>query len=175
MTALILHQQRGPLGRSIYSVGVATPEELLAVLVPAKVARHHFVLFLAWDARTTADETVLEFARALLRGGLSYIVAWGPDCERIHDIFDDADILENPASNEADTESVVMSTWHANEQVEEALWFAVNAAYPAAPYDTTTISTIAAVIANEDWTKDVQGYLSDLSTLDRAVAYERPP
>ena len=77
MTALILHRQRGPLGRSIYSVGVSTPEELLAALVPAEVAIHHFVLFLAWDARTTADETVLEFARALIRGGLSYIVAWG--------------------------------------------------------------------------------------------------
>lgn len=121
MTGLTLHQQRGPLGRTIYSGGVATPEELLAVLEPTKVARHHFVLFLAWDARTTADETLLEFARALLHDGLSYIVACGPDCERIHDIFDDVDILENPASTEADTESVVMSTWHANEQVEEAV------------------------------------------------------
>jgi hypothetical protein len=62
-----------------------------------------------------------------------------------------------------------MSTWHANERAEEALWFAVNSAYPATPYDATTISTIAAVIANGDWAKVVQGYLADLSTLDRAV------
>lgn len=169
MSSLILHRQRGPLGRSIYSAAVATPDELLASIAATEREDQHFVLFLAWDARTTPDEMVLVFARDLVRAGLSYIVTWGPDCERVHDIFDDADILENPASNEADTESVVMSTWHADQRLEEALWFAVNSAYPAPPYNAATVSTIAAVVANRLWAQTVEEYLADLSRLDTAV------
>lgn len=169
MNPLTLHQQRGPLGRSIYSVAVATPEELLTRLPLPHLAKRHFVLFLAWDARATADETVLVFAREVIRDGLSYIVAWGPDCERVHDVFDDADILENPASNEVDTGAVIMSTWHSQDSLEEALWFAVNSAYPAAPYDVTTASLIAAVIADANLEKVVKGYLSNLPALDSAL------
>jgi hypothetical protein len=169
MSPIVLHRRRGPLNRSIYSFHARTPRELTEVVPPTKLPGQHFVLFLAWDARETQDEAILAFARGLVRAGLSYVVAWGPDCERVHDIFDDADIVENPESNEEGTETVIMSTWHESEPLEEALWFAVYSAYPAPPYDATTISTVAAVIANERWAKEVHAYLGDLSKLNAVV------
>src|ERR1051326_7406825 len=99
MNSLNLHRRRGPLSRSIYSVHARTLADLVQILPPSKVVGEHFVLFLAWDARDVQNETILRVARELVREGLSYIVCWGPDCERVHDTFDDADILENPESN----------------------------------------------------------------------------
>jgi len=124
------------------------------------------VLFLAWDAREVEDETILAVARELVRAGLSYIVCWGPGCGRVHDTFDDADILEKLESNSLDTDTVIMSTWHEDESLEEALGFALNSAYAAAPYDATTTSTIATVIANENWDRAVEACLADLSKQD---------
>jgi hypothetical protein len=98
MSSLVLHKRRGPLRRAIYSLHVSTPEEL-AVEVPTKLPGARFVLFLAWDARGVPDETIFTLAQRLVRAGLSYIVAWGPDCERVHDVFDDAAIVENPESS----------------------------------------------------------------------------
>ena len=51
-------------------------------LPPANLAGKHFALFLSWDARAVPGETIFTFAQKLIRAGLSYIVAWGPDCER---------------------------------------------------------------------------------------------
>jgi hypothetical protein len=62
-----------------------------------------------------------------------------------------------------------MSTWHDSEPLAQALWFAVYSAYPAGHYESKTISTVAAVIANDTWAQAVEGYLEDLSTLNSAV------
>jgi len=140
--------------------------------MPPTKAGEHFMLFLAWDARGVPDETMFAFARRLVQAGLSYIVAWGPDCERVHDIFDDAGIFENLESNSADAEALIMSTWHEHESLAEALWFALHCAYPASPYEATTTSMVLAVIANEEWAGTVESYVADPSRLDAAVDVE---
>jgi hypothetical protein len=168
MNALILHERRGPLQRAIHSLRASTLEEVV-VGVTTTLPGARFVLFLAWDARDVEDETIFALAQRLVRAGLSYIVAWGPDCERVHDLFDDADIVENPESNTPGTDTVIMSTWHPNESLEEALWFALYSAYPAISYESKTISTVAAVVANDTWAKAVEEYLDDLSSLNRVV------
>jgi hypothetical protein len=168
MNSLILHKRRGPLHRAIYSLHVSAPEDLPAA-VPTNLPGARFVLFLAWDARGIPDETIFTLAQRLVRAGLSYIVAWGPDCERVHDVFDDADIVENPESNTPATDTVIMSTWHDSEPLAQALWFALYSAYPAEPYDSKTISTVAAVVSNEHWAQAVEAYLEDLASLNRAI------
>lgn len=162
MNSLKLHRRRGPLNRSIYSLRVERPDDLAQAVPPGDFTGKRFVLFLAWDARGLSAETIFTVAQALVRSGLSYIVSWGPDCERVHDIFDDADILEDPAS-------VIMSTWHEADSLEEALWFALHSAYPAPPYEATTTSVVAAIIGNDGWAQAVETYLADLSKLDAAV------
>ena len=171
MNSLTLHRRRGPLRRAIYSLNAATPDDVIQAVPPANLAGKHFALFLAWDARAVPGETIFTFAQKLIRAGLSYIVAWGPDCERVHDIFDDADIAENPESNEQ--RAVIMSTWHERESLEQALWFAVYCACPDAAYESTTISTIAAAIGNQRWARAVQTNLDDLSKLNASAGSGR--
>ena len=166
-SATRLKQTNGPLGRDVHSVFVSAPEELPDVIsIPSG---SHFVLFLAWDAVGVPDERVLQAAISLVRGGLSYVVTWGPDCERVHDLFDRADIEVNPESNVEGTDTVIMSTWHHDESIEDALWFALNVTYPAVPYENTTVVTIAATVGNAKWSETIDAYLSDLSSLNRAV------
>src|SRR5204863_7572025 len=131
---MLLEKRKGPLGRSVYSVSASSPEALDAALtVPAG---RHFVLFLAWDSSDTPDETILKLARSLIPRGLVYIVAWGPDCERVHDLFDDVDVESNLDSTDT-ADTVIMSTWHTNDSLAEALRFSLHSAYPAEAYEST--------------------------------------
>lgn len=65
--------------------------------------------------------------------------------------------------------SVIMTTWHDKETLEEALWFFVNCSSPDAAYADSCHAGIAITIGNSHWAKQVAGYLSNLSTLDAAV------
>src|SRR6267154_1524167 len=49
----------------------------------------HFVLLIAVDASQGPDETIAAAADAILTNGLASLCVWGPDCERVHDIFDE--------------------------------------------------------------------------------------
>jgi hypothetical protein len=167
MPSLVLENEKGPLRRRIYSLSAATLDDLPQAI--ATTSEQHFVLFLAWDAHGVPDETVIGFAQSLIRRGLAYIVAWGPDCERVHDLFDHVDIEENPEPNAPGMDTVIMSTWHDTESLEKALWFSLYSAYPASPYDRTTTATVAAAIASPAWGAAIHGYLHDLSSLAQAV------
>ena len=168
MPELSLRKHFRPLHRLIYFGHVSTLAELIDAIAATNRRRRGFVLFLAYDARTVSNEVVFAAARQLLHLGMSYIVAWGPDCERVHDIFDDADIEQNPDSNRG-SDSVIMSTWHADEPIEQALWFALHSAYPAPGYEASTGSTIVAIIKNATWAEAVSAYLDNPSTLEAAV------
>jgi hypothetical protein len=166
MASMARHRARR-LGRAIYSIAADYPAELARGL-PIK-EDERFVLFLAWDATRVSDHALMALALDLVRMGLSYIVAWGPDCERVHDIFDDADILENPQANEAETEIFIISTWHDHESLEQALWFALNCAFPVSAYESATVATVAASLANADWAESIRAYLEDPKALDTAI------
>jgi hypothetical protein len=163
---MLLENQSGPLGRSEYSLSAATPDEVVdSIQVPEG---RHFVLFLAWDALGVSEDAVVQLARELVRKGLAYLVAWGPDCERVHDLFDSVDVELNSDSN-IGPETVIMSTWHDKEPLTEALWFSLNTAYPAPPYNETAVATIAVAIGNAAWGAAIHGYLADLTSLNHAV------
>jgi hypothetical protein len=101
---------------------------------------------------------MVDFATALIRSGARYVCCWGPDCERLHDCFDEA---EGALSGwDASDGSHVMTTWHDDEPLEEALWFALNAAIPT-PDETaaTTQAVLAVSVANHDWSIAMASYL----------------
>lgn len=90
-----------------------------------------FVCFIAADAREVPPDVIGAAMRELLKRGCIYIVCWGPDCERVHDIFDEEFVvlyLDDPAG-EPDTDS----TWHSKESLEHALWFALTIALKGEP------------------------------------------
>ena len=57
-----------------------------------------FVCFIAWDARNASVDEISRVAVCLLRQGAVYVCAWGPNCERVHDIIDEEHVGPSPLS-----------------------------------------------------------------------------
>jgi hypothetical protein len=130
--------------------------------VPTSISlpTHHFVALLATDATGVDAEVIAEFSRRLLRAGCVYFCAWGPDCERMHDVFDSVCF---------DVEPVIMTTWHAKESLDEALWFFVSCAFPDDGYRNTSRTALAISIGKPDWQEQIHRRLSDLDSLARDI------
>jgi hypothetical protein len=127
-----------------------------------------FGLFLACDAEDVPDDVIYSAALNALASGAVYVVAWGPGCERIHDMFDDAAItlaLDN--SDRAH----VLTTWHADESLDEALWFFVDVALPSGHEDLAM--GLAVTVGREDWCRQIREHLADLPGL-RATVMDSP-
>jgi len=84
------------------------------------------------DARSIDSGQIGELAEKMADKGLAYLCVWGPDCERVHDIFDEIEVQRDL---EPTDDNVIMTTWHSAESLEESLWFFVNCAFPAEAYE----------------------------------------
>ena len=163
LPSLELRAADGPLGRQLFSLQVSASDEILAA---TQAVAPHFAVFLAWDATTVATEEISRLATLLHNRGLAYLCTFGPDCERVHDIFDEVELeLEGARPSE----SVIMTTWHDDESLEDALWFFVNNSFPDAAYEDTCHTGIAVTIGNRQWAIQVADYLSNLPKLNAAA------
>lgn len=75
-----------------------------------------------------SKSTRYQTAKLLCETGCRYMMAWGNDCSRWDDDVDQANrermgFLEIPEHGE------IMTTWHAEETLDEVLWFAKTCAY----------------------------------------------
>ena len=61
-----------------------------ALVIPSM----RFRLFVAADVMGVAVDVIGEFAHSALTRGMVYFCAWGPDCERFHDIVDETITLD---------------------------------------------------------------------------------
>lgn len=69
------------------------------------------------------DEWRNEVAEWIYGIGSRYVIAWGQSCIEWHDSVDWAN-LEAFDHGEVPDKDHVMTTWHANEPLSEAFWFA---------------------------------------------------
>lgn len=74
----------------------------------------------------------------LVQSGCLCAVAWGRDCEKWHDSVDDANLREFDYGD-IPSDRFVMTTWHENKPLEEALWFAGQCAFHPTVMLTNTI------------------------------------
>jgi hypothetical protein len=123
----------------------------------------HFIAFLAADASEIDSEVLAEFSRRLIRAGCIYFCAWGTDCERVHDVFDEECL---------DIDPVVMTTWHSDDSLDEALWFFLRAAAPDASYRDTTHSALVISVGRADWDEQIRKRLADVDSLTKDVVDE---
>jgi hypothetical protein len=90
-----------------------------------------------------APEWQNRVAEWLLEKGCLYVVAWGIECEAWHDAVDWAH-LEAFDYGDIPDDKFVMTTWHANEPLGEALWFAAHcASHPEVELRETAIIHVA--------------------------------
>src|SRR4051812_387314 len=153
--SLELKDPEGPLDRQLFALQVSASSDVLAA---TQGVAPHFAVFLAWDATSVATEEISSLATLLHNRGLAYLCAFGPDCERVHVIFDEVE-LELDGARPSD--SVIMTTWHSDQGLEDALWFFVYNSFPDAAYEDTCHTGIAVTIGNSQWATQVADYLSN--------------
>lgn len=124
------------LDRNVYLIDA---EDVALVGIPQGVSGNCFVCFLAMDASNTPDRSIYDFAQHMIRHGCVYFCAWGPDCERVHDIIDEAVVGSSPP------ESVVqgiMTTWHSDELLADALFYFLCCTVPGQQFATCRSAVI---------------------------------
>ena len=120
----------------------------------------NFGLLLAMDARGEANQEILEAGAKLVEKGLACFCAWGPDCERVHDLFDEAARKKN---DELTGDDVIMTTWHSRDTLIEAMWFFIHAAFPTQSFEPSCVDWIIAPIRNRDWEQEVRTKIRDVA------------
>lgn len=110
---------------------------------PPAIDRHPFIGLIVAE-EPVSDEWRALVSAWLVHGGCLYTVAWGQDCSAWHDSVDHAN-LEDFDWQEIPDDAFVMTSWHENEPLSEALWFATRCAvHPTVAIDHTIIVHVAA-------------------------------
>jgi hypothetical protein len=120
-----------------------------------------FSVFLALDAAGLDCTVISGMARTLLQAGAVYFCCYGPDCERVHDIIDEEEIAQLTPGRENDG-SVIMTTWHANESLLDALWFFVSNSFPDDKYFDNCRAGVAISCGNPTWEKQIVEGMKDI-------------
>ncbi len=146
--------------RGLFMLELRIPENL-----PQNIDLHspNFGCFLAWDARNLTAKQIAPLVEPLLQIGGVYFSCWGPDCERVHDVVDECE------SHFPDTDSVVITSWHAHESLKKALWFFLNCTWPDAAFEKSFRASIAISIGSESWASVIRSALRDPRKFSRDI------
>jgi hypothetical protein len=126
--------------RNLFSLHLGNAVELKSqIILPSR----YFVCFLGWDAALESTDSISQVTEILLRSGCVYLCSWGSGCERVHDIADELSVGSNPPP---ETYPGIMTTWHENESLDDAIWFFLNNAWPDDAYAGDCKAAIAITI-----------------------------
>ena len=167
MGELIAYKDEAPYGRRLFSLSIPSLDSFPPKL---ELQSRNFVLLLACDARVFETSAIATFASSMIDQGLAYLCAWGPDCGRVHDIFDE--VYGMREIDEKREYPQVMTTWHNDESLDEALWYMLNSAYPDEALAHTCRVDLAVSVANDEWAAHIQRRLSNMSQLNEDVLGE---
>lgn len=134
--------------------------------VDFRIPLPRFRLFIAADTTRSNVESLSEFAESALKQGMVYFCAWGPDCERFHDVVDEVilgDDLGKRLFKGPNTQDTVMTTWHARDTLDDALDFFLNFACPTDGFAADSDYWLAICINNSDWATAIRRQLESLN------------
>ena len=120
-----------------------------------------FTLLVAASALVDDAPSIRRFAADAVASGCAWVCVWGEGCEHVHDLFDEASIA---------ADRFVMSTWHTEESLADALYFALVDALPEEVSDLATSPVILAVEA--PWVAEARRLVADQGELARRRATE---
>ena len=117
----------------------------------------HFCLLVAADAFDIRVDAISSFAASSIDAGCAYLCAWGPGCKFVHDAFDQTAIglgLVPP------DKPVLITSWHPEVPIEEALEFLCVMTAPDEPFEASCHAVVAAVIGNPLWADAAKRFLA---------------
>jgi hypothetical protein len=112
-----------------------------------------FVLLLLADFSELPGQ-LTAIAKKLVDAGCAYLCIWGPGCELMHDEMDEARLKAPQVVGDED--SVLMTTDHADDSIEDAVEFALLRASPAGMYERGCGATVLAVQNRQNWIGEVE-------------------
>ena len=161
MAELEHHGYYRAMKRHLFTLELAESVDLPTAL---DLPSPHFGCMIAWDARGASVDQVSALVDPLIKLGAVYFCVWGPDCERVHDIVDESDPY-------ADT--VIMTTWHDKESLEEALWFFLNSTWPDDHFEQTFRAGLAISVGSSSWADAMRVALRDPKGFSESVSRHR--
>jgi hypothetical protein len=117
------------------------------------------------DAAHVDRDRIAALGKKLIDQGMVYLCTWGPGCNRVHDIFDEVEIERDVSTDDA----FLMTTWHEDEGLDDALWFAVVTALPAEGYIETCRAVLAIVVDKPEWSNRVETALTDFERFNNEI------
>lgn len=129
--------------RDLFFLHVESPQTIPTSL---KVPVRHFVCLLVWDSEQESADEISRVAEVLLSSGCVYFCTWGAGCERAHDIIDEVCIGPDPDPADG---SVIMTTWHNDETLDDALWFFLQCTWADKHYEDSCRSALAVLIGSD--------------------------
>ncbi len=157
---MISYNEIDGYGRRLFSLSIQSLSD-----IPPELAlpTRHFVCVLACDATNLQNEDIIRFASTLIDNGLAYSCVWGPDCSRVDGLIDlalvERELIEG-------VEYPIMTTSHAEESLDEALWFGIWVTFPDESYADDCGSVLVISVANPIWKAQIEERLTDPQQLD---------
>jgi hypothetical protein len=127
-----------------------------------------FRLLVAADTTHTTTDEISDFTEAALGRGMVYFCAWGPGCEKFHDIVDEVigrDELGERRFAAPTADDFVMTTWHDRETLEEALDFFATCAVPTDGYAAKSHHHVVMCVRNPEWASVAKQFLKSAKFL----------
>jgi len=113
-----------------------------------------FRLLVVADVSAVSTDIISEFAYAALKSGMVYFCAWGPDCERFHDIVDEVCVEDELGARlfvGPSTRDVIMTTWHSHDTLDEAVEYLIYSACPTDGFTADSDFWVAICVNNSEW------------------------
>jgi hypothetical protein len=151
-------------GRTLFALDAPCPDNIPTTLPGFGP---YFVCLLAWDARQVSVAGILAVAERLLRAGCVYAACWGPDCERVHDLFDEVDLELRPDGPWA------ITTWHSEEPLSEAIRFALSSAWPDDAFADGCRAVVGVSVGSPEWAAELRAAFADDPTESPSMAEVR--
>lgn len=153
-------------GRSLYALEAIGPNDIPRLL---SVPSPYYVCLLAWDSRQASVAEIGTVVEFLIRSGCAYVCCWGPDCERVHDIFDESEVELHPPTELDD--SCLMSTWHTRDPLSEAIWFSLFLAQPHSAFADGCRSLVGVSVGSPEWAAEIRAAFADPAKLNEQLGY----
>ncbi len=136
----------------------------------AEQINEHSILFIACDFSKYSIDELSGFADSILDRAVAFVCTWGKGCEKTHDIIDEIAVYREVVENKSPSHP--MTTWHSDETIDEALWFALFSAFPDDSHEQEDQSTLIVVVENEQWNRQVLSRLSNIDAFNREILEE---
>jgi hypothetical protein len=127
-----------------------------------QLSSRHFRLLVAADIEKVPAKVVSEFASEALSKGMVYFCAWGPGCSRFHDIVDEEIVADEIGERRfvgPNKSDIVITTWHEDDTLEEALDFLATCAYPTDGFASDSELRLVICVRNSGWSRTSREFL----------------